>query len=103
MSDILSSSNGAYISSVHLNLMRWLTLVQTFSSRRPWYNKFRACLNNCETIEELETLLRTKLTRWRGKAAGVEGVKSVRSKLDSDDEGSERGEQDLDDDLSLIV
>ena len=61
--------------------MAWL---MTFSSRRPWYKKFRSCLNNCEVIEEIETLLRGKVTRWRGKAAEVDDP--VRSQLDSDDE-----------------
>ena len=40
-------------------------------------------MNNCEVIEEIETLLRGKVTRWRGKAAEVD---PVRSQLDSDDE-----------------
>ncbi|KAG2109920.1 FMN-linked oxidoreductase [Suillus discolor] len=38
-------------------------------SRRPWYNKFRTALPACEGIHDIEHLLRTKVTRWRGKAA----------------------------------
>ncbi|KAG0696121.1 FMN-linked oxidoreductase [Suillus ampliporus] len=38
-------------------------------SRRPWYNKFRTTLSACEGIHDIEHLLRTKVTRWRGKAA----------------------------------
>lgn len=37
-------------------------------SRRPWYNKFRAALSACEGVHDIEHLLRTKVTRWRGKA-----------------------------------
>ncbi|KAG1846056.1 FMN-linked oxidoreductase [Suillus subalutaceus] len=38
-------------------------------SRRPWYNKFRTTLSACEGVHDIEHLLRTKVTRWRGKAA----------------------------------
>ncbi|OJA11378.1 hypothetical protein AZE42_05160 [Rhizopogon vesiculosus] len=38
-------------------------------SRRPWYNKFRAALSACEGVDDVEHLLRTKVTRWRGRAA----------------------------------
>ncbi|KAG2030410.1 FMN-linked oxidoreductase [Suillus americanus] len=38
-------------------------------SRRPWYNKFRTSLSACEGAHDIEHLLRTKVTRWRGKAA----------------------------------
>lgn len=38
-------------------------------SRRPWYNKFRTALSGCEGLHDIEPLLRTKVTRWRGKAA----------------------------------
>ncbi|KAG1748297.1 FMN-linked oxidoreductase [Suillus paluster] len=38
-------------------------------SRRPWYNKFRTALSSCEEVHDIEHLLRTKVTRWRGKAA----------------------------------
>ncbi|KAG2156849.1 FMN-linked oxidoreductase [Suillus bovinus] len=37
-------------------------------SRRPWYNKFRTALPACEGVHDIEHLLRTKVTRWRGKA-----------------------------------
>ena len=46
-------------STVLRDLVACLT---TSSSRRPWYKKFRACLNNCETVEEIETLLLNKVT-----------------------------------------
>lgn len=39
------------------------------SSRRPWYNKFRAALSACEGVDDVEHLLSTKVTRWRGKAS----------------------------------
>ncbi|KAI0712809.1 FMN-linked oxidoreductase [Cerioporus squamosus] len=37
-------------------------------SRRPWYNKFRAALGRCESVDEIERLLRVKVQRWRGLA-----------------------------------
>lgn len=36
------------------------------SGRRPWYNKFRATLGQCETIDDIERFLRVKVQRWRG-------------------------------------
>ncbi|KAH9856848.1 FMN-linked oxidoreductase [Lenzites betulinus] len=36
--------------------------------RRPWYNKFRAALGRCESVESVERLLRMKVQRWRGLA-----------------------------------
>ncbi|TFK85518.1 FMN-linked oxidoreductase [Polyporus arcularius HHB13444] len=36
--------------------------------RRPWFNKFRAALGRCETVDEIERLLRVKVQRWRGLA-----------------------------------
>ena len=46
-----------------------MCLTPSISSRRPWYNKFRAALSACEGVDDIEHLLRTKVTRWRGKAA----------------------------------
>ncbi|KAI0762936.1 FMN-linked oxidoreductase [Fomes fomentarius] len=34
--------------------------------RRPWYNRFRATLGKCETVDEIERILRVKVQRWRG-------------------------------------
>uniref|UniRef100_A0ABQ0LNC4 tRNA-dihydrouridine(16/17) synthase [NAD(P)(+)] n=1 Tax=Mycena chlorophos TaxID=658473 RepID=A0ABQ0LNC4_MYCCL len=34
--------------------------------RRPWYTKFRAALGQCRSLGDIETLLRTKVQRWRG-------------------------------------
>ncbi|KAF9233416.1 FMN-linked oxidoreductase [Melanogaster broomeanus] len=43
--------------------------------RRPWYSKFRLALNNCESVDDIETLLRGKVSRWRGRAGNlVDGV-----------------------------
>jgi tRNA-dihydrouridine synthase 1 len=38
-----------------------------FSHRRTWYRKFRAALNACATLDEIERLLRVKVERWRDK------------------------------------
>ncbi|KAI0333200.1 FMN-linked oxidoreductase [Cubamyces sp. BRFM 1775] len=34
--------------------------------RRPWFNKFRSTLGQCDSINEIERLLRVKVQRWRG-------------------------------------
>ncbi|KAI8968816.1 FMN-linked oxidoreductase [Trametes punicea] len=34
--------------------------------RKPWFNKFRAALGRCSTIEQIERLMRVKVQRWRG-------------------------------------
>ena len=36
------------------------------SGRRPWFNKFRAALGRCDTVDAIEKLLRVKVQRWRG-------------------------------------
>jgi len=36
--------------------------------RRPWFNKFRAALNRCQTLDDIERLL-SKVQRWRGLSA----------------------------------
>lgn len=33
--------------------------------RRPWFNKFRAALNGCKTVDDIDAVLR-KVQRWRG-------------------------------------
>ncbi|KAF8205446.1 FMN-linked oxidoreductase [Mycena galopus ATCC 62051] len=35
--------------------------------RRSWYRKFRTALSTCATLDEIETLLRIKVERWRGR------------------------------------
>jgi len=42
-------------------------------NRRPWFRKFRSGLNACQTLDEFDVLLRTRVTRWRGKA-GVDEI-----------------------------
>lgn len=39
----------------------------SYSGRRPWFHKFRAGLAVTTTIQEMETFLRIKVERWRGK------------------------------------
>ncbi|KAJ7185370.1 FMN-linked oxidoreductase [Mycena filopes] len=48
--------------------------------RRPWYAKFRTALGACQTLDDVERLLRVKVERWRGKSPRVEG------ELDEDSE-----------------
>jgi len=40
-------------------------------ARRPWYSHFRAALNLCESVDEVEALLKGKVVRWRGKAGAT--------------------------------
>ncbi|KAG6872703.1 hypothetical protein C0995_007371 [Termitomyces sp. Mi166 len=35
--------------------------------RRPWFQKFRSALGTTKSLEEIDTLLRIKVERWRGK------------------------------------
>ncbi|KAJ6612738.1 FMN-linked oxidoreductase [Mycena sp. CBHHK59/15] len=37
--------------------------------RRPWLPKFRTALGACKTLEDVATLLRTKVGKWRGKVS----------------------------------
>ncbi|KAH7928606.1 FMN-linked oxidoreductase [Leucogyrophana mollusca] len=39
--------------------------------RRPWFQKFRKNLTHCDNVEDIEALLLTKVSRWRGKAGQV--------------------------------
>lgn len=62
-----------------------LSYPPTYSGRRPWYHRFRASLNQCETCDDIEVLLRGKLVRWRGKAG-----KQVADEYASDDDENHR-------------
>ena len=42
--------------------------VMVCSKRRPWFPKFRTKLGQCASVDEIETLLRVKVGRWRGPA-----------------------------------
>ena len=71
--------------------------VPLLSARRSWYRHFRASLNRSQTVEEIECLLRGKVTRWRGKAGARVCCE------DSDTDNCDNGDE-CDDliDLSLI-
>jgi hypothetical protein len=40
--------------------------VMLCSNRRPWFSKFRTKLGQCASLDEIETLLRVEVGRWRG-------------------------------------
>jgi len=42
-------------------------MTTTHSARRPWYSKFRLALNACQSVDDIEVLLRRQVSRWRGK------------------------------------
>lgn len=70
------------------------------SSRRPWFKKFRASLGSTRTIEDIETLLRIRVERWRGRPPRGRD-------LDTDDypgiDDTEEEQTDPDDmDLTLV-
>lgn len=69
------------------------------SARRPWYSHFRVALNQCQTLDEIETLLRGKVVRWRGKAS----VKYVGGWEKEDAGVKSEHPEDEDFDLSLIT
>ncbi|KAI0628452.1 FMN-linked oxidoreductase [Trametes polyzona] len=50
--------------------------------RRPWFNKFRAALGQCASVDDIERLLRVKVQRWRGLAP-------LRAGEEEDDDESE--------------
>ncbi|PIL32998.1 hypothetical protein GSI_05116 [Ganoderma sinense ZZ0214-1] len=60
--------------------------------RRPWFNKFRAELGRCDSIDAIEKLLRVKVQRWRGlPPLSEEDADADEEAEDSDaDERSER-------------
>ncbi|KAI0764279.1 FMN-linked oxidoreductase [Trametes elegans] len=41
--------------------------------RRPWFTKFRATLCRCESVDDIERLLRVRVQRWRGLEPLVDG------------------------------
>ncbi|EIW78459.1 FMN-linked oxidoreductase [Coniophora puteana RWD-64-598 SS2] len=55
-------------------------------SRKPWYAKFRVAINQTESIEDIESLLLTKVNRWRGKA------RRIKSTNDNSSEDTEQKE-----------
>ena len=75
-----------------------LYLFLVYSARRPWYPKFRAALNHCETLEEIATLLQRKVIRWRGGA----GARAYYEDDDDYTDNSVADKNDEIDDLSLI-
>jgi len=56
-------------------------------SRKPWYTKFRVAINQTESIEDIESLLLTKVNRWRGKAGRIKPTN------DNNSEDTEQEEQ----------
>ncbi|KAH7886896.1 FMN-linked oxidoreductase [Phlebopus sp. FC_14] len=44
-------------------------VVEFQCARRTWYSKFRLALNDSKSVDDIETLLQTKVRRWRGKAS----------------------------------
>ncbi|KZP29312.1 FMN-linked oxidoreductase [Athelia psychrophila] len=66
-------------------------------ARRPWYPHFRAALNVCHTVNDVEALLRGKVVRWRGKG-GATPLRSMAGKgmLGSQAEDDLEDAQDVD-------
>ena len=65
------------------------------SGRRPWFNKFRATLGRCQTVDEIERLLRVKVQRWGGLAPlTVDEVGENEEDSVEDDDEHQREEQE---------
>ncbi|RPD58055.1 FMN-linked oxidoreductase [Lentinus tigrinus ALCF2SS1-6] len=59
--------------------------------RRPWYNKFRAALTRCGTVDEIERLLRVRVQRWRGLAPLAEDeTEDDEAEAAEDDDGARK-------------
>ncbi|KIJ61601.1 hypothetical protein HYDPIDRAFT_176966 [Hydnomerulius pinastri MD-312] len=58
--------------------------------RRPWYSKFRLALNECDSVDEIEALL-------RGKAGKAPGVAEEPESRDPEDEHKDSNLDDLGD------
>ena len=67
MSDTLSSFNGN-VTMIYFSGLDLIFMVISNSHRSRWYRKFRTYLGSCRTIEDLDDLLRVKVTRWRGRS-----------------------------------
>lgn len=55
-------------SMVGTSCMNQTPSVMFCSKRRPWFPKFRAKLGQCESLDEIEALLKVKVRQWRGPA-----------------------------------
>ncbi|KAI0918453.1 hypothetical protein AcW1_009661 [Taiwanofungus camphoratus] len=54
--------------------------------RRPWFNKFRAALSRCEVVDDVDTLLRSKVQRWRGLSPIFTDIEYVEQPEEGSDE-----------------
>ncbi|KAF8955320.1 FMN-linked oxidoreductase [Flammula alnicola] len=68
--------------------------------RRPWFPKFRAALGATKSLDMVESLLNSRLERWRGRPPRNAHHESHSETLTDEDMGKEvstvRGEEDLD-------
>ncbi|EMD35626.1 hypothetical protein CERSUDRAFT_85566 [Gelatoporia subvermispora B] len=55
--------------------------------RKPWFNKFRASLNQSKTVDGIDKLLRSKVQRWRGLEPLLPGVREDDASEVSESEG----------------
>jgi len=55
-------------------------------NRRPWFRKFRTALSACETLDDFDTILRTKVSKWRGKSTVyLGGTEALGEEVDDED------------------
>ncbi|KAI9567443.1 FMN-linked oxidoreductase [Boletus coccyginus] len=70
-------------------------IIEFQCARRPWYSKFRLALNACQSVDDIEVLLRRQVSRWRGKVGrlvhgaprGHGGEEETRGDADPEDLG----------------
>jgi tRNA-dihydrouridine synthase 1 len=66
--------------------------VMLCSNRRPWFSKFRTKLGQCASLDEIETLLRVEVGRWRG----LTDLSVAQGKLEAIDEDPDIPSQGVD-------
>jgi len=76
----------------------------TFSGKKSWLPRFREALAAASSLDAIETLLRFKVERWRGRPprkADVEGDQP--DDIESDDDVIREAEEDVCLDLEALA
>ncbi|KZT70037.1 FMN-linked oxidoreductase [Daedalea quercina L-15889] len=66
--------------------------------RRPWFNKFRAALARCQSLDDLEDVLK-KVERWRGRSVSSESPTDTEK---DDEDGAQNASEEALASLSLL-
>ena len=63
-----SSADGSPVAIIDLVYHQLTPIFHAHSNRCSWFHKFRTALSVCETLDDFDVLLRTKVSRWRGES-----------------------------------